>query len=201
MLGMVQESVAWLFAGMQGRGRELGARMRAVLLPWLRRGSTAGRLARIDSGCQISVTDGGRLDIDDGASLGSNCHLTIQHGRLSIGRQTFIGPFTVIAVREEVAIGDGVLIAERVTIRDQDHEIHDPNGVPIAQAGFRTAPVVIGSDVWIGAGAVILKGVTIGSGAVVAANAVVNRNVATCEIVGGVPARHLGFRELPLCGV
>lgn len=72
--------------------------------------------------------------------------------------------------------------------------MHGPLDVPIAKAGFRTAPITIGDNVWIGAGAVILKGVTIGKGAVVAANAVVNRDVAEFEIVGGVPARNIGMR-------
>lgn len=55
-------------------------------------------------------------------------------------------------------------------------------------------PVVIGHDVWIGEKAIILDGVTIGNGAVIAAGAVVTKDVAPYEIVGGVPARHLKFR-------
>ncbi|CAH1667292.1 Chloramphenicol acetyltransferase [Chelatococcus asaccharovorans] len=49
--------------------------------------------------------------------------------------------------------------------------------------------VVIGHDVWIGSGALILPGVTIGSGAVIAARAVVSRDVPPYAVVGGVPAR------------
>ena len=52
-------------------------------------------------------------------------------------------------------------------------------------------PTVIGNDVWICDGAVILPGVKVGTGAVVGANAVVVRNVAPYEVVGGVPARRL----------
>lgn len=46
----------------------------------------------------------------------------------------------------------------------------------------------IGNDVWIGTGAIILKGVNIGDGAVVAAGAVVTKDVPPYTIVGGVPA-------------
>lgn len=118
-----------------------------------------------------------------------------QKGSINISDSVFIGAYTTITSKTSVTIGRNALIAERVTIRDQDHAIHGDVNIPINQSGFDVAPIVIGDDVWIGAGAVILKGVTIGRGAVVAANAVVNRDVAEYEIVGGVPAKHIGFRK------
>ena len=54
--------------------------------------------------------------------------------------------------------------------------------------------VVIGNDVWIGDGALILSGVTIGDGAVIAARAVVTRNVEPYSIVGGIPAKVIKMR-------
>jgi acetyltransferase-like isoleucine patch superfamily enzyme len=55
-------------------------------------------------------------------------------------------------------------------------------------------PIVVGNDVWIAWGAVVLSGVTIGDGAIVAMRALVTKDVEPYEIVGGVPARHLGWR-------
>lgn len=52
----------------------------------------------------------------------------------------------------------------------------------------------IGNDVWIGHGAIVIAGVTVGDGAIIAAGAVVTRDVAPYEIVGGVPARHIKRR-------
>ena len=57
--------------------------------------------------------------------------------------------------------------------------------------------VVIGHDVWIGHGAIILPGVRIGHGAVVAAGAVVTKDVPPYAIVAGVPARFLKWRFAP----
>lgn len=54
--------------------------------------------------------------------------------------------------------------------------------------------IVVGNDVWIGDGAVIMNGVTIEDGAVVAARAVVTKDVKAYSIVGGIPAKILKFR-------
>ncbi len=54
--------------------------------------------------------------------------------------------------------------------------------------------VLIGNDVWIGDGAMILGGNTIGNGAIVAAGAVVTKDVNPYEIVAGVPAKVIGHR-------
>ena len=60
-----------------------------------------------------------------------------------------------------------------------------------------TSHVTTGNDVWIGHNAVVMGGVTLGDGAVVGAGAVVTHDVAPYEIVGGVPARHIGWRYAP----
>ena len=62
---------------------------------------------------------------------------------------------------------------------------------------FTKGDVVIGNDVWLGYGALVLSGVTIGDGAVVAARSVVTRDVEPYSIVAGVPAKHIKFRFQP----
>jgi phosphonate metabolism protein (transferase hexapeptide repeat family) len=58
----------------------------------------------------------------------------------------------------------------------------------------RAAKCTIGHDVWIGSSAIVLPGVQIGTGAVVGAGAVVTKDVAPYEIVGGVPAKPIRKR-------
>lgn len=54
--------------------------------------------------------------------------------------------------------------------------------------------IEIGSDVWIGTGAIILSGVRIGNGAIIGAGAVVRKNVPNFGIAVGNPAETIGFR-------
>ena len=76
-----------------------------------------------------------------------------------------------------------------MSIRDQDHRFG--HGLTTAKAGFTTAPILIGNNVWIGAKATVIKGVTIGDNVVVAANSVVTHDIPSNVVVAGVPARIL----------
>jgi maltose O-acetyltransferase len=72
-----------------------------------------------------------------------------------------------------------------------DHDRGTPYILKEAEQKLINKPVVIGNSVWLGAGAVVLKGVTIDDGAVFGANAVVSRDVGNHETVTGVPARRI----------
>jgi maltose O-acetyltransferase len=88
----------------------------------------------------------------------------------------------------KVSIGDNVMLAPGVLISTAAH----PTDVKERVKGLETAkPIVIGNNVWIGMGAMILEGVSIGDNAVVAAGAVVNRDVLPNTLVGGVPAKFI----------
>lgn len=114
-------------------------------------------------------------------------------GSLLIGERTYINEYCVIGCNDEITVGRDVMISPYVTIRDTDHAF-ERTDIPMNRQGITTAPIHIGDDVWIGHGAAILKGVTVGTGAIVAAGAVVTRDVAPYDIVGGVPAKRIGSR-------
>ncbi|MBV5326785.1 MAG: acyltransferase [Chlorobium sp.] len=113
---------------------------------------------------------------------------------MEIGDGTSIHNYFHCGAVQSVKIGKNVLIAGRVYITDHDHIFDNKDIAPI-NAGWTVSPVVIGDEVWIGEGAVILKGVTIGKRAVIGANAVLTKNVPANAIVGGVPAKVIRMIE------
>jgi acetyltransferase-like isoleucine patch superfamily enzyme len=64
----------------------------------------------------------------------------------------------------------------------------------IRSQGITGKKTIIGNDVWIGTGAIILAGITIGDGSIVGAGSVVTHDVPGNSVVGGVPAKMIAKR-------
>lgn len=148
--------------------------------------STEGRVS-IARHVRLRATDGGFARLADGVDVDRFSNITVKHGRLEIDTRTYIGQFCVVCARESIKIGTDCLIAEHVSIRDQDHRFGP--GLTTAEAGFTTSPITIGNNVWIGAKSTITKGVTIGDNSVIGANSVVTHDIPANSIAVGAPAR------------
>lgn len=117
---------------------------------------------------------------------------------IEIGNDVFIGPGARFnASVSGITISDKVMFGPNVTIRGGDHRF-DVVGRYMFDVKEKLPendlPVVIETDVWVGANATILKGVTVGQGAVVAAGSVVIQDVAPYSIVAGIPAKQVSVR-------
>lgn len=93
-----------------------------------------------------------------------------------------------------IKIGDNALIAPDVRIYTAFHPLSAAERNVTQNGGFsfcvtQTAPVCIGSNVWIGGGAIILPGVTIGDGAVIGAGSVVTGDIPPYTLAYGNPCR------------
>jgi acetyltransferase-like isoleucine patch superfamily enzyme len=166
-------------------------RLRALLLAL--RGARVGAKTALAAGCIVDrpwgVTLGARVVLE------ADVYLKLVHDKalLGIGDHTFVGRGVEFDLMDQISIGAHSLIAPRCFITDHTHATEA--GLRIDQQPCRTAAVVIGSDVWLGAGTIVLPGVTIGNGAVVGANSVVTRDVAPMTVVAGAPATFVRRRD------
>lgn len=112
---------------------------------------------------------------------------------ISLGDNSGIGVNALIS--SHVTIGNDVMMGPDCMIFTANHSM-ERNGIPMCRQGHEECrPVVIGSDVWIGARVIILPGVHIGDGAVIGAGSVVTKDVPAYGIVGGNPAKLIRMRE------
>jgi acetyltransferase-like isoleucine patch superfamily enzyme len=140
-----------------------------------RRGITIGRRCTISTCCIIL----GDLNRNRHANIGMANYVHINWGcyidgmgGLEIGSHTLIGP--------------------NVCILSSGHRINDRS--PILKHGLSHEKIVIGSDVWIGAGSIILQGVKLDNGCVVGAGSLVAHDVPSYAIVVGNPAKVIKYR-------
>lgn len=168
----------------------LRGRVRARLLAM--RGARVGAKVTIGERCIVDkpwcVELGERVVIEPDVYL----KIVADTATLALGGHTFVGRGVEFDIMRGVSVGRHSLIAPGCFITDHVHGIRAD--LRIDQQPCRAAPVVIGSDVWLGAGAVILPGVKIGDGVVVGANSVVTADIAPYAVVAGAPARFLRHR-------
>jgi maltose O-acetyltransferase len=115
----------------------------------------------------------------------------------SVGEDTFINVNCVIIDDAPIAIGQRCLLGPAVQLVTAMHpllvaERRTPQAdVDAGSARWRTmtAPIVIGDDVWVGAGVIILPGVTIGDRCTVGAGSVVTHDIPADSVALGTPAK------------
>ena len=107
---------------------------------------------------------------------------------ISIGDQTFINMNVIMLDGAPITIGNHVLIAPNVQFYTASHSLDYQS-----RRRWETfcKPIVVNDDVWIGGSAIINQGVTIGARSVIAANSVVNHDVPSDCLYGGVPAKFI----------
>ena len=142
--------------------------------------ASCGKGVRVGQNCSFSGVE--NISIGDNSSLGSGTRILTTRAKVSIGKEVMFGPAVTIVSGDHRIDVIGKYMRE---ITDAEKRPEDD------------LDVVIEDDVWVGTGAIILKGVTVGRGAVVAAGALVTKDVPPYAIAGGVPARVIKMRFSP----
>ena len=167
---------AWYEPLFRSRCSHVGDHLEMEALPYI---TGAGR---------IIIGSNVRLSGKSSIGFGNRVHALPE---LHVGDGTFLGHNCALGIAQSVTIGKHCLLAVGVRISDFD-------GHPVDAAERRTnatvapstiRPVTIGDDVWIGAGAHILKGVTIGDRSIIGAGSIVTRSIPADVVAAGNPAR------------
>lgn len=165
-------------------GVQVGAHLAMTSLPYCRR--HPGATIRI--GDHVGIAN--RLR-ENAAGISHRTVLVANRpgARLFIGNHVGLSG-VVLFCSKGITIEDHVKLGVGVRVYDTDfHPIDAASRRANDESMTLSAEVRIGSDAWIGAEAMILKGVTIGARAVVGARALVTKDVPPDTVVGGVPAR------------
>lgn len=130
-------------------------------------------------GSNLWITAPFYVDYGNNIYLGNNCEINMNCTFLDDNR---------------IVIGDNALIAPNVQIYTAFHPTNasDRFGPLNQENAFsfcktRTAPVIIGDNVWIGGGAILLPGVHIGDNVVIGAGSVVTHDIPSDSIAFGSP--------------
>ncbi|MCC6752580.1 MAG: acyltransferase [Saprospiraceae bacterium] len=131
----------------------------------------------------------GTLEIGYRSSFGRMAYVHVL-GSLKIGSHCFINDSVRMVCHDRIELGDNVLIASGVSMYDHDHKSELRAGKLVFE-GYTTAPIQIGSNVWIGDKAILLKGVTIGDNTIIGAGSVVTSNIPANCVAAGNPCRKI----------
>jgi acetyltransferase-like isoleucine patch superfamily enzyme len=182
----------------------LNWRYARLLWRYLRRRllTTAGHRWRTDGllflgrGLELQIARKGLVEFGRFVWIGDGTKIRCHEGVVEIGAKTVMGQECTISAYQRVRIGEQCVIADRAMFIDFDHGVVEVER-PIRQQGIYKRDVEVGSNVWIGYGACILRGVRVGDNSIVGTNSVVTKDVPANAVVAGIPARVIRMREAP----
>jgi acetyltransferase-like isoleucine patch superfamily enzyme len=169
---------------------------------WRRFFTAAGRRWRTNGlvffgrGLELEIAAQGRVDFGRFVWIGDGTKIRCHEGRVEIGDKTVMGQECTISAYQHVRIGQQCVIADRAMFIDFDHGVVEVDR-PIRRQGIYKRDVRVGSNVWIGYGACVLRGVSVGDNAIVGTNSVVTKDVPANAVVAGIPARIIRMRDAP----
>lgn len=158
----------------------------AIKMCWTKlfhiRGFKGPLICMVSPFTEISVDNGAKLKIGKMFKMRDGAKIRVRKGaECIIGNHTSVNSDNMIVCHEKITIGDNVQFSPGVQIYDHDHDFRHPEGLKVNY--YKTAPVVIGNDVWIGANTIILRGTVLGDGCVVGAGSVVKGEYSDGSVI------------------
>lgn len=123
----------------------------------------------------------GTLKLGKRLKVRRNVNFSVNGGELCIGDHCFFNHNCCVAAHEKIVIGERCSFGPGVMLFDHDHDFRAEGGKNSGK--FKTAPIKIGNNVWLGTNVIVLRGVTIGDNAVVGAGTVVKHDIPSNTVV------------------
>lgn len=121
---------------------------------------------------EITIDNGAELRIGRNFKMRDGAKIRVRKGgKCVIGNNSSVNTNNIIVCHEGIEIGDDVQLSPNVQIYDHDHDFRVNGGVKSGK--YRTTPIKIGNNVWIGANTIILRGTEIGDNCVVGAGCII----------------------------
>lgn len=136
---------------------------------------TINGIVKMHPSTQIELLKSGKILLGGRCSIGKDVEVASVNANVTIGENVHIGDYSMIIGRCSIDIGKNTILGPHVYIYDHDHAIAD-SGMAIRDK-YKTNPVVVGKNVWIGTNTVVLKGTTIGDGCIIGAGSVVSGTI------------------------
>lgn len=148
----------------------------AIKICWTKifhiRGFQGSLICMISPFTEISMDSGSKLKIGKMFKMRDGAKIRVRKGaECVIGNYTSVNSNNMIACHEKIVIGDNVQFSPNVQIYDHDHDFRHSDGLKANH--YKTAPIVIGNNVWIGANTIILRGTILEDNCVVGAGSVI----------------------------
>lgn len=121
---------------------------------------------------EITLDKGAKLKIGKNFKMRDGSKIRVRKGGVcSIGDNSSVNSNNMIACHEKVVIGNDVQLSPNVQIYDHDHDFRHPDG--LKSMHYKTSPVIIGNNCWIGANTVVLRGTVLGDNCVIGAGSII----------------------------
>ncbi len=150
----------------------------------------------VDNNCMLDAkgTDNKGIFIDNGVFIGRNTILCCKNGDIYLKENANIGFNCYIFSANNVTIGPFGLIAAYCYIIGGGHE-YSEGATPIIKQSRIAKGIVLGDNVWLGAGVKIQDGTVIGQNSIIGTSAVVTKDIPPFSIATGIPAKVIRKRE------
>lgn len=127
----------------------------------------------------IRITSNGKMYLDS-FNTEKNVYLTARGGTLRVGNNCSFNRNNIIIAHKLIKIGRNTVFGPNICIYDHDHVFNENGKIPNK---YNCSSVIIGNNVWVGAGVIILRGTQIGDNCIIGAGCVISGFIPSNSVV------------------